>query len=312
MTDEAGVATSVAVPDRRPPLERLVRSDDLTRTLTPFLSGAFGPVDGLALFDREGARFVLVGAGPITHWEQLAPEAQAALRGSGERDFGIDAHEFAVRPCFAGADRVGSFVISMAAGPETQRLPAIAEALAGVLGALLQAGFATWVTSEMHLAASESNFRALQQRNAELERAIAHLREVDQLKSNFLATVSHELRTPLTSIIGFSEMLARGIAGPLNEEQTEYAGMILDRGEELLRLITQILEMSKMEMGTVRLNLAPTPLADVVVRAFGSAAIPADRAKVSLIRDFDDSVPAVLIDADKIQQVLVNLVSNAI
>src|SRR5690606_30432261 len=73
----------------------------------------------------------------------------------------------------------------------------------------------------------------LQQRNAELERAIAHLREVDQLKSNFLATVSHELRTPLTSIIGFSEMLAKGIAGPLNEEQTEYANTILERGEEL-------------------------------------------------------------------------------
>jgi signal transduction histidine kinase len=191
-------------------------------------------------------------------------------------------------------------------------LPAITEALAGVLGALLQAGFATWVTSEMHLAASESNYRALQQRNAELERAIAHLREVDQLKSNFLATVSHELRTPLTSIIGFSEMLAKGIAGPLNDEQTEYAVTILERGEELLRLITHVLEMSKMEMGTVRLNLEAVWLGDIVHRAFSAASIPAERASVHLVDELEQGIPRVVVDADKIQQVLVNLVSNAI
>ncbi|NVB41187.1 hypothetical protein G6O69_25330 [Pseudenhygromyxa sp. WMMC2535] len=309
----AAAAPAMGAPDRRPPLERLVRRDDLERTMAPFLEGAFGPIDSLALFDREGLRFAAVGGGPVAGWEQLAPEAQAALGASAPRDFGLDDHQFCVRPCFAGADRVGSFALSIpAGGDEVARLPAIADALGGVLGALLQAGLATWVTSEMHLAASESNHRALQQRNAELERAVAHLREVDQLKSNFLATVSHELRTPLTSIIGFSEMLARGIAGQLNEEQTEYANMILDRGEELLRLITQILEMSKMEMGTMRLHLEPVALADVVERAFGASAILADRAQVTLIRDFDDSLPGVLVDADKIQQVLVNLVSNGI
>ena len=310
---EASAEPATGAPDRRPPLERLLRADDLERTLTPFLRGTFGPIDSMALFDREGARFVEVGEGPLTSWEQLPPEALAALRASGERDFGLGEHQFAVRPCFAGADRVGTFVVSIpASAPECSRLAAIADALVGVLGAVLQAGFATWVTSEMHLAASESNFRAVQQRNAELERAIAHLREVDQLKSNFLATVSHELRTPLTSIIGFSEMLAKGIAGPLNEEQTEYAQTILERGEELLRLITQILEMSKMEMGTMRLSLAPVELASVVERAFSAAAIPAERAQVVLVRELDAELPEVLIDADKVQQVLVNLISNGI
>jgi signal transduction histidine kinase len=316
---------SVGAPDRRPPLERLVRRDDLTRTLAPFLGDLFGDLDGMAVFDHEGVLFLQIGTGPMQQWEQLPPEALAALRGGGQRRFGLDAHRFMVRPCFAGADRVGSFVVSRpdngsespessgsAAPRERSSLQIITEALSGVLGAVLQAGFATWVTSEMHLAASESNHRALQQRNAELERAIAHLREVDQLKSNFLATVSHELRTPLTSIIGFSEMLAKGIAGPLNEEQTEYANTILERGEELLRLITQVLEMSKMEVGTMRLSLASVDLSDIVGRAFSAASISADRARVHLVQELDAGIPRVVVDADKIQQVLINLISNAI
>ena len=303
---------SLGAPDRRPPLERLARRDDLARTLVPFLGGTFGATDGLALFDHHGVLYVQIGDGPMASWEQLPPEALAALRG-GEREFGLDAHQFAIRPCFAGADRVGSFVISMASDSSDRgRLLDISAALTGVLGALLQAGFATWVTSEMHLAASESNFRALQQRNAELERAVAHLREVDQLKSNFLATVSHELRTPLTSIIGFSEMLAKGIAGPLNDEQIEYATTILERGEDLLRLITQVLEMSKMEMGTMRLSLASVDLGDIVARAFSAASIPAERAQVHLIAELEPSIPHVVVDADKVQQVLINLISNAI
>jgi signal transduction histidine kinase len=304
---------SLGAPDRRPPLERLLRRDDVARTLTPFVRGTLGEIDGIAVFDHYGAAFVVVGDGPARLWEQLPPEAVEALRRGGTRDFGLGEHQFVIRPSFAGADRVGSVVISMpAVSPDVVRLPALADALAGVLGALLQAGFATWVTSEMHLAASESNYRALQQRNAELERAIAHLREVDQLKSNFLATVSHELRTPLTSIIGFSEMLAKGIAGPLNEEQTEYAVTILERGEELLRLITHVLEMSKMEMGTMRLNLEAVWLGDIVQRAFSAASIPAERATVHLLDELEQGIPRVVVDADKIQQVLVNLVSNAI
>ncbi len=308
----------LGAPDRRPPLERLLRVDDLERTLRPFLAAELGALglDGVAVFDHHGSRFMSTGSGPMRDWEQLAPEAAAALH-AGEREFGIADHEFSVRPCFAGADRVGSLLMSTPAGEagevaEARNFGPISDAIAGVLGTVLQAGFATWVTSEMHLAASESNHRALALRNAELERAVSHLREVDQLKSNFLATISHELRTPLTSIIGFSEMLAKGIAGPLNEEQTEYANTILDRGEELLRLITQVLEMSRMEMGTVRLELRAVTLDDVVDRAFASAAISADRAKVALVRDFAQDLPPVLIDSDKILQVLINLITNGV
>ena len=194
-------------------------------------------------------------------------------------------------------------------------LEELADAVLGVLAALLQAGFATWVTSELHLAASESSYFALQSQNAELERAVEHLRELDKLKSNFLATVSHELRTPLTSVIGFAEMLLQDIAGPLNEEQREYVGTIFDRGDELLRLITQILEMSRMEMGMVHLAVARVPVLPMVERALDAVKLAAEKAKVRVSHDLGAdgvALPDVTADADKVHQVLVNLLNNAI
>src|SRR5690606_35308121 len=80
------------------------------------------------------------------------------------------------------------------------------------------------------------------------------LKELDRLKSNFLATVSHELRTPLTSIIGYSEMLSSGIAGPLSEEQSEFVETIRTKGDHLLALITSLLDFSKLEHGGLSLK----------------------------------------------------------
>jgi signal transduction histidine kinase len=140
---------------------------------------------------------------------------------------------------------------------------------------------------------------------------VQHLRELDQLKSNFLATVSHELRTPLTSVIGFSEMLLEGLAGSLNDEQAEYVRTILARGEELLELITQILEMSQLEFGALRLDLQRAALPELADRAIEAVRLHAEAAKVELINAIE-GVPAVLVDPDKMQRVLVNLLGNAV
>lgn len=295
--------------DKTPTLGQLLRKQDLERTLEPFL--AWG-ADGIRLFDADGVPFAGVDSpsSPLSHWEVLPPEAMAAGRG-GSGSFGLDDHDFEVRAAYAGADRVGVIVYS-ASSEHAERLPELAAAMSGLIGALLQGGFATWVTSELHLAASESSFQALQHQNAELQRAVDHLRELDQLKSNFLATVSHELRTPLTSVIGFSEMLLKGIAGDLNAEQREYVQTIFDRGEELFKLITQILEMSRMETGGVHLALAPTHLADIATRGISSVQIQAQRADVRVVSNLDRQLPPVAVDPDKIQQVFVNLFSNAI
>jgi signal transduction histidine kinase len=298
--------------DRTPTLEQLLRRQDLERTLEPFL--AWG-LDGIRLFDVDGMPFAGVHSPdcPLASWELLPPEAGAAGRG-GSGSFGLDDHEFEVRAAYAGADRVGVIVYSARAdrSDSVKDLAETANAMSGVIGSLLQAGFATWVTSELHLAASESSFAALQQQNAELQRAVDHLRELDQLKSNFLATVSHELRTPLTSVIGFSEMLLKGIAGDLNPEQREYVQTIFERGEELFKLITQILEMSRMETGGVHLALAPCHLSDIASRAMSSVQIPAQRAEVRVVSHLTHEMPPVAVDPDKIQQVFVNLFSNAV
>ncbi len=307
MTDAA------AVTDQRPTLDQLLRRDVLERLLRPFL--AFG-CDGLMLFDTNGTPFcgAMTPSGPLTAWEQLPPEALAAGKGGKTRGFGQGEHMFEVRPAHAGADRVGLLVFSAPAhSGNMPSLALVADALTGVVSALLQAGFATWVTSELHLAASESSYQAIQQRNAELERAVDHLRELDGLKSNFLATVSHELRTPLTAVIGFSEMLLQGIAGDVNNEQREYLQTILERAGQLLSLITSVLEMSHMESGAMPLDLAPSSLGELVEAAISTLLPTAQRANVVLEHHLDEvALPLVLCDAEKIARVLLNLLGNAI
>ena len=302
--------------DRPPPLDELVRAEDLERCLAPFVDDI---VDGVMLFRADGVPYAghVASGSPLVCWEQLPPEAIAASHARGS--FGFDDHVFDVRPVYASTDRVGIVVVSRSSEHSRGRDLRLADALGDIVSQLLQAGYATWVTSQLHLAVSESSHQALTQRNAELERAVAHLREVDELKSNFLATVSHELRTPLTSVIGFSEMLLEGLAGELAPEQAEYVRTIMARGEELLALITQVLEMSQLEMGAVRLDLGAHRLHEIVSRAMQTVQLSADRAGVTIVlEEGDDSSGSsfasmhVLADAEKVQRVFVNLLGNAI
>ncbi|MEX1364415.1 MAG: HAMP domain-containing sensor histidine kinase [Nannocystaceae bacterium] len=296
--------------DRRPELTELVSATDVERCLVPFVAGA---VEGVALFADDGPAFAVASrpGGPLTRWETLPAEAMAALRRGAERSFGVDVHRFDVRPLFAGADRAGVLVLARRADAGGALERRLADAVAGVLGQLLQAAFAAWVTSEMHLAASERSHAELTTQNAELQRAVAHLRQLDRLKSNFLATVSHELRTPLTSVIGFSEMLLEGMAGELSAEQREYVQTILGRGEELLSLITQLLEMSQLEGGSVRLQLRPCSVGELISRAFEAVRLSAEQARLVLQPPAEVAL-GVIADPDKIQRVLVNLLGNAI
>ncbi len=112
----------------------------------------------------------------------------------------------------------------------------IATHLRGVLDLILFSGHRARLTSAMHLATVRENYRELSEKNARLQEAFDKLKELDRLKSNFLATVSHELRTPLTSIIGYSEMLEAGIAGELSAEQNSFVETIRTKGELLLQL----------------------------------------------------------------------------
>jgi signal transduction histidine kinase len=177
---------------------------------------------------------------------------------------------------------------------------------------MLFIGYKHVLISRLHVEAVTASYADLQVKNQELAESFRRLKELDRLKSNFLATVSHELRTPLTSVIGYSEMLLERLAGPLTDEQREYIGTIMEKGEQLLGLISSILDFSKIDTGALRLNPTPTNVVEVT-RSAVTTVMPMAR-KLGVTIDFaaEQKTPIIHADTDKIRQVLVNILGNAI
>ena len=145
----------------------------------------------------------------------------------------------------------------------------------------------------------------------QLERANSRLREMDELKSVFLASMSHELRTPLNSIIGFTGVILMGIAGEINEEQRKQLAMVKSSANHLLSLINDILDISKIEAGKVELSLEEFSLDDVVGEVVESLSHVAVEKGVELVTELPEGI-ALFSDRRRIKQVLMNLVSNAV
>jgi len=188
----------------------------------------------------------------------------------------------------------------------------ILQHLGHTLDVLLYSGFKAHLASSMHLSSVRESFRELSEKNAKLQLAYDRLRELDRLKSNFLATVSHELRTPLTSIIGYSEMLKEGIPGELNEEQAEFVTTIHQKGEQLLELIQSLLDLSKLESGTMSLKKKDVDCG-ALARDVALTLTPTARKKqVELTTEVEANLPAFFGDGERLRQVLLNLIENAI
>ncbi len=195
---------------------------------------------------------------------------------------------------------------------KTEALTRIAEHVKETLELIIFSSHKAWVTSKLHLYSVRESYRELQEKTTKLEQTLARLKEVDRLKSNFLATMSHELRTPLTSIIGYSEMLAEGIAGPLAPEQSEYVKTIHAKGEQLLRLIMGLLDLSKLESGTMSLRQAPAQIAPILKEVITTLAPVARKKEVELVLDSDGASCELAADAERLRQVFINLVDNAV
>jgi two-component system, NarL family, sensor histidine kinase BarA len=136
--------------------------------------------------------------------------------------------------------------------------------------------------------------------------------EVERAKSTLLSTVSHEMRTPLTSVIGYAEMLLEGMAGPINDEQREYLGTILGKADHLLRLISSMLDLARLETGPPTVERRPVSVLDVIERAAASLTSEAERRAIALNLDLSGGLPRVLADSRRIRQVLMHLIANAI
>jgi signal transduction histidine kinase len=148
-------------------------------------------------------------------------------------------------------------------------------------------------------------FREIEQKSRELEAASRH-------KSEFLANMSHELRTPLNAIIGFSEVLAEGMFGEVNEKQTEYLNDILESGRHLLSLINDILDLSKIEAGRMELEATDFDLPTAIENALILVRERASRRGIALGHAVDERLGMIRADERKVKQVLLNLLSNAL
>jgi len=149
------------------------------------------------------------------------------------------------------------------------------------------------------------NERMLATKNRELQR-------VTKLKSEFLANMSHELRTPLNAIIGFSDLLLSEGLGPLEEQQKEFLGAILRNGRHLLRLINDVLDLSKIEAGRMVLSLAPCDLREAVAGAVAdTSSLRSSKSQECIVDLPEGGAVEVLADGIRVRQVLFNLLSNA-
>ena len=155
-------------------------------------------------------------------------------------------------------------------------------------------------------------YKTVQQQALRLEQANQELLEADRLRSEFVANMSHELRTPLNSIIGFSGVLQKNRSGALTDKDLDYAGKINRNGKHLLGLINDILDLSKIEAGRMDLELRPTDVETVARDVVDMLQTQAEAQQLSLDLKVDGELAAVTTDAEKLKQVLINLVGNAL
>ena len=151
----------------------------------------------------------------------------------------------------------------------------------------------------------------LNDKRERLDRAVHRLEELDRLKSNFLANMSHELRTPLTSIIGYGEMLAEGLAGPLSLDQRDYVQTILGKADQLLGLISAVLDASSIESGQLSLDRMPVMLTQLVRSEVSSFVTAAQKRGIQIA--VEAPVDGMILgDRKKLRQVVSCLLSNAV
>lgn len=164
---------------------------------------------------------------------------------------------------------------------------------------------------ERTLSLQESNDR-LSAALTDLAEAKERAEEADRLKSAFLATMSHELRTPLNSIIGFTGILQQGLGGPVTEEQVRQLGMVRTSADHLLSLISDILDISKIEAGQLQVVAEPFQLGDSIRKVVQTIRPLAEKKGLTLSVHLADDVETVTGDCRRVEQVLLNLLSNAV
>ena len=226
-----------------------------------------------------------------------SPEAQALLASG--------VHVYMVVPMIAGGELIGALSFGGAPGP----FPAEQVSIAQEAAAQLAIAIAQARLHERGKRQAQELEHRVEERTRELSAATAEADRANQAKSEFLSRMSHELRTPLNAILGFAQLLEIDAASP---EQQESVDQILRAGRHLLGLINEILDISRIEAGRLQLSVEPVPVRETVRQAIELVQPSAAEPHVSVRAEVIDENLHVLADRQRLQQVLLNLLSNSI
>ena len=138
------------------------------------------------------------------------------------------------------------------------------------------------------------------------------LKEMDQMKSEFVSNISHNLKTPLTAIREANDLLLEKIAGPISEPQIKLLTIIKEEAHQLTMMINDLLDISRVEAGLMRYNFQSSDIYDVIRKSTDEIRFLAENKNILIQCENGDSIPKILLDRDKIAQVMDNLLSNAI
>jgi signal transduction histidine kinase/CheY-like chemotaxis protein len=150
------------------------------------------------------------------------------------------------------------------------------------------------------------------ERTAQLSQANQELTRLNRVRDEFLANMSHELRTPLTGILGLSEALQVEVYGPLSEKQVQAVRIVQESGQHLLQLINDVLDLSKIDVGKLKLDIAPVAVAEVCQASLRFIRDSANKKGLQVSCELDVLVNVIEADGRRLKQILINLLSNAV
>jgi signal transduction histidine kinase/HAMP domain-containing protein len=179
----------------------------------------------------------------------------------------------------------------------------------GVLTVINSQQARSFRTDDLNLVTMLASQAAIAIQNAQLYEAA---QEADRLKSAFLASMSHELRTPLNSIIGFTGIILQGLVGPLNPEQEKQLNMVRDSSRHLLDLINDVLDISKIEASQLETVSEPFDMREAVAKVIQTMMPMAGKKGLGLVAEVSPAVGQITSDRRRVEQILINLVNNAI
>ena len=202
-------------------------------------------------------------------------------------------------------------VVGIKFSPVTEELFALCQGYAGILSYIIKDAELSNVF-KLQLKILNDNVIEKNASLNDIKEQNEKIRQAERLKTDFLMNMSHSLRTPLNSIIGLSEALCMKVFGELNKKQSEYILDIQNNGKEMLGLINDILDMSKIEAGAMRLAKSPCDICLLIKEAVVVIKSLAEKKKIKIKTKLPKTEVIINADAQKLNQILYNLLSNAV